>query len=92
MDPVSTWMESFPMWLIPARVKSGEVLPMDAPAERIDAVAEEMAEATVGIATAEGYALVMPTARITVEPHHDGEHKQDGLTVQAWCQAVRVTP
>lgn len=83
-------MDSVPIWIVPARVKAGEVLPVDASAERIDAVAEEMARATVDLAAADGYALVMPTARITTEPHYDDEYEQDGMTVQAWCQAVKV--
>lgn len=83
---MSNETHAVPIWVVPGRVKAGEVLPLDASAEAIETAAINAAFTTVELAHDGDVELVFPTARVTIEPHWDNDGEQDGLTVQAWCQ------
>lgn len=77
-----------PLWIIPGRVKAGEILPLDASSGAIEAAAINAAFSAMECADDGDTDLVIPTARITVEPHFDDEGEQDGITVMAWSQVA----
>lgn len=77
-----------PIWVIPGRVKAGEVLPLDATDEAIEAAAINAAFNAVECADDGDMDLVMPTARITVRPEHDEHWNLVGLRVEAWSQVA----
>ena len=81
--------EREPIWVIPARVKTGAYLPLTATEDEIEALAVSACASAVRLANDGGMEIVMPTAKVYIERVFDRDEEEERLRVMAFAVCAK---